>query len=226
MDEVSKSLEKVRRYSRAVASLSRRIVPDVLDAWYVLGGHRIDYTDRAAVEAAGETLRASLATVQPDLHVVSIDVLPDEPDEQGAEQYQVEVTTLRDGEERYSKLRYTTGTSDQIVRTVDELHEVLPLPVVRKGDVRPTHSWRQLLSRVLADGRKGYDIQRYKGLGEMNPDQLWETTLDPESRTLLQVRVDDLGTADHIFSVLMGDAVDPRRNFIQDNALNVRNLDI
>jgi DNA gyrase subunit B len=85
---------------------------------------------------------------------------------------------------------------------------------------------RALLDAVYEGGRKGLSLQRYKGLGEMNPEQLWETTLDKEARTLLQVKIGDLDEADEIFSKLMGDVVEPRREFIQENALNVANLDV
>ena len=87
-------------------------------------------------------------------------------------------------------------------------------------------SIEQLVDHFIAAGKRGVAINRYKGLGEMNPDQLWTTTMNPENRTLLQVRAEDDAEADHMFTTLMGDQVEPRRKFIQDNALDVKNLDI
>jgi DNA gyrase subunit B len=103
--------------------------------------------------------------------------------------------------------------------------EQAPSAPVIGGDAtisRPT----QLLDAIFAAGRKGLSISRYKGLGEMNAEQLWETTLDPDNRALLQVKVEDADVTDEIFTRLMGDIVEPRREFIQDNALNVANLDV
>ncbi len=100
-----------------------------------------------------------------------------------------------------------------------------PASLVRKDREQLIHGPTELLEAVLAEGEKGLTLQRYKGLGEMNPEQLWETTLDPEARTLLQVRIEDLAEADDIFTKLMGDVVEPRREFIQANALSVENLD-
>ncbi len=97
--------------------------------------------------------------------------------------------------------------------------------LIRKAQEIRIHSPYSFKQTILEIGRKGISVQRFKGLGEMNPEQLWETTLDPQNRTLLQVRVDDASDAEDAFSTLMGDVVEPRRDFIQQNALKVTNLD-
>ena len=97
--------------------------------------------------------------------------------------------------------------------------------LVRKDREQAIYGPLDLLDAVTREGEKGLALQRYKGLGEMNPEQLWETTLDPEARTLLQVRIDQFDEADEVFTKLMGDEVEPRREFIQTNALSVENLD-
>ena len=122
---------------------------------------------------------------------------------------------LRSGEAR--RLSSTSSTSRDVYTT--------PASLVRKDREQKLHGPMELLKAILAEGEKGLSLQRYKGLGEMNPEQLWETTLDPEARTLLQVKVDDSAEADDIFTKLMGDVVEPRREFIQQNALNVEHLD-
>ncbi len=120
-----------------------------------------------------------------------------------------------------------SGESKRLGGYADALQEVYgqTARLVRRDREVPIHGPLGLLDTILEEGEKGLSLQRYKGLGEMNPDQLWETTLDPEARTLLQVKVEDLAEADDLFTKLMGDVVEPRREFIQQNALSVENLD-
>ena len=122
---------------------------------------------------------------------------------------------LRSGESRRA------GT---FTRSLQEVYD-LPATLVRRDRSNLIHGPLDLLRAILEEGERGLTLQRYKGLGEMNAEQLWETTLDPEARTLLQVRIDDVAEADDLFTKLMGDVVEPRREFIQQNALSVENLD-
>jgi DNA gyrase subunit B len=122
-----------------------------------------------------------------------------------------------------------SGEARRVNEHAQALHEIYDRPAtfVRKAEERLVYGPLQLIDAVMTAGQKGItQIQRYKGLGEMNPEQLWETTLDRNVRSLLQVKIKEGDEADDIFVKLMGDVVEPRREFIQENALNVANLDV
>jgi DNA gyrase subunit B len=125
--------------------------------------------------------------------------------------------TLKKGAAVEQEPTVGAGEGEEVAEEVAADTKGKPVAVTRPSE---------LLDAVLAAGRKGLSIQRYKGLGEMNAEQLWETTLDPTNRSLLRVEVAQADVADEIFTRLMGDVVEPRREFIQDNALSVANLDV
>ncbi len=174
------------------------------------------------------------ASVQSHLEAIGSDLLP------------VSFTVEEDAEHNCQRLIFAARANGASVRTVIDMELCLspefeelrrlagelratgtpPFTLTIGGRMVTASTLREGVEHIVRDGRKGLEIQRYKGLGEMNPEQLWETTMNPETRTLLQVRLADAYTANEVFSTLMGDEVEPRRKFIEDNALSVRNLDV
>ena len=199
--------------------LSRVIDPEVLQA--LTRNIDFDLSDKARAEASINVLAAELA---PEFKLsLSFDDL--------TEAYRVTIHKLFHGNTRTTHIDadfLESGDYAQLKKSGAILHGLLSEGAyVKRGEA--THSvreFKQALEWLLEEVKKGVSIQRYKGLGEMNPEQLWETTMDPAVRRLLRVQIDDAITSDQIFTTLMGDQVEPRRAFIESNAMIVKNLDI
>ena len=198
---------------------------DVIEQAAIAGTFGTDADDESALETVAERLAARLDLVAEETErgwEATVRQSADGP-EIVAERT---VRGVREAHVLDHALLVSTD-AQALARHADHLERVYGggATLRRREVARPIHGPRGLLERVFETGRKGVTIQRYKGLGEMNAEQLWETTLDPEARSLLRVRVAEATDADSLFTRLMGDAVEPRRAFIQDNALQVANLD-
>ena len=141
------------------------------------------------------------------------------------------ITTVRFGHVQESRFNRELAQSHkwrELKKFYQSLENFHPLPVKMnfKGELENFASYKNFAERVTEICKKGLYIQRYKGLGEMNPEQLWETTLNPENRNLLKINLDDTFMANETFNLLMGERVEPRRDFIYNNALNVKELDV
>ena len=224
--EMSKLLEQVTEFKRYFARFARRLHGDENLLTAILDGfvgamakekikiRKIFEQEELMAKVEGKIAEAGYGT----------ELLADE--EHGLAEIEI---TLENGQ----KIIFDWDTASYVefqkaVELKRNLEENFPAPFVigENGSSEEIGTREDLLEKVMATAKKDLNVQRYKGLGEMNPEQLWETTMNPDKRTLLQVRIEDAIETDEIFTILMGDQVEPRRKFIEDNALDVKNLDV
>ena len=233
--------ERLRQFRRGLPKIEKmadpRLVATVLRS---TGLGKADLKDRAKVEGMVPTIRKRLEQKFPDIFPLTIAV--DWNEERASARLTIRPrpgSAARTTE--IDEALMDTPEYDELYNIEQDVRSIGPAPYFAKvaskkekaegegdegaGETELEDS-EALWDFIDTRGRKGWNLQRYKGLGEMNPEQLWETTLDPNARVMLQVRLDDVVQTDQIFSILMGDQVEPRRDFIEQNALNVKNLDI
>jgi DNA gyrase subunit B len=218
------ALEKVAReffLAEAVIERVRRLVDEQV-LYALLGGVAVDLSDAERAEQSAARLQTAIAG-----RGITIASRYDE----NAERWWLEIARLQHGNRRITMLDrdfLVSGDFEQIKQTAALINGLLGEgAAVRRGEhSRPVTEFKEALDWLLEEVKHAVSIQRYKGLGEMNPEQLWETTMDPATRRLLRAQIEDSIAADEIFTTLMGDMVEPRRAFIETNALGVRNLDV
>jgi DNA gyrase subunit B len=233
-DPLFRLAERLRMFRRALSKIDRRadgrLVATVLRA---TGLGKIELRERKRVDAAVELIRAALQKKYPDIFPVDIQVSWEV--EHGAAS--IAITPRPGANARPVVIDWKLVESaeyEELYSIEQDVRSIGPAPYFVREAAKSEDGAKEveledseaLWDYIDARGRKGTQIQRYKGLGEMNAEQLWETTLNPDARVMLQVRLDDAVQTDQIFTILMGDQVEPRRQFIEDNALNVKNLDI
>ena len=201
--------------------LARRMDEDVL--YSLLKVPAISLSNEANAKEAAVQISKELAKLGP------VKITPVQHEAEG--EWRLEITKTRHGigHTSYMDAHFIDGGDyEQLKRTAEVLVGLLGEGAeIHRGEARaPAQDFRQAMAWLLGEAQRNIGIQRYKGLGEMNPEQLWETTMDPKVRRLLRVQIEDAIAADGIFTTLMGEEVEPRRNFIESNALGVRNLDV
>jgi DNA gyrase subunit B len=235
--ELEKLLQKMIAHQKFLHTVERRGHPrEIVEALLEAGADREYFADKERLEGLALTLSTSTrtVTVQRDEEHNRYLLQIDDRSSGYPRQHTIGVDFVTAGEYRTLLANHRdipTLQGDIIVTTTaeapDEVDDAAP---ARKAKEKPAdvtlRSLDDLVDFFIVAGKKGVAINRYKGLGEMNPDQLWATTMDPQIRTLLQVRAEDHTEADLMFTTLMGDQVEPRRKFIEDNALDVKNLDV
>jgi DNA gyrase subunit B len=217
--------ELAREYLLAEAVINRLthlIQPQVLHA-LIDANLKIELTDEAAAQASADALMQVIAQKLGIQILVRYDT--------ARERWQLRLEKMHHGNLKVSVIDedlLVSGDYTQLRKTAEILSGLFgPGGFVARGEKKQTvNSFAETMKWLLADVERGISKQRYKGLGEMNPEQLWETTMDPTVRRLLRVQIEDAIGADQIFTMLMGELVEPRRNFIEANALAARNIDV
>lgn len=227
-EELNSLLQEINNVDDITARMSRRYDEHVLKVMRDMP--KLDEQtqhDPKALEAWAQQLQDELRIHAPDTHSYTVNAVAATSESR----FSFQTVLSSHGSDHYVNwpTEFFSGIEYQRITALGERIKLIwgAGAVVRRGEREKavTHL-REAVAWLAREARRGLNIQRYKGLGEMNPSQLWETTLDPESRRLLQVRVEDVISADQIFTTLMGDQVDPRRDFIEKNALLAENIDI
>jgi DNA gyrase subunit B len=232
--ELKELIVRIQKFDHLLRVMSSKYDRDLLE---FIVSKRIDLESLLEDRAKTEELAVSFKewTLENPLSgILNVEYSVEKDEERNS--FAIRFATIRYGSKMETRFGYDTATSSEWMELIslwNKFNGILPLPISvapdRGGsDKEPVvfTKYMDFVHHVLEAGKKGNYIQRYKGLGEMNPEQLWETTLNPENRMLLQVGIEDAIAADETFSVLMGEQVEPRRKFIEDNALLVRELDV
>ena len=221
--------KKILHYEKLLKQMERkRKAKNVLDAFIQSPGFDLEtLKEEETLQQAIKRVKDFIYTFYPEITPVEFELQKD------AEHncFNIRIFSQENGRKRMTLIDFGFLNSpefEEMKKLAQEIHVIgtPPFQIDNAGKLVEIKNYFDLIEHVFMLGKKGLEIQRYKGLGEMNPEQLWETTMNPETRTLLQVKIEDAVEADAIFTVLMGDQVEPRREFIYQNALDVRNLDI